>query len=947
MPSRFKSWNKNISTTLLILFSFANVHAQDDKLQPELSIASGLPSNSVRCIKIDHEGRIWNGTDNGLFISNANALGQKNIVTVVGNKSIWAVDFLDSLVFVGTRYDGLYIFNNVTGNLSKYYPSSTINQIRKIRTFNKEVFILTNGGPYKFRNHALIKLPLTKDVADDFLTDMFQWNNDLFGLAYPSNQIVKLSNGSFEENVIEMFFGKNNPLSKKELFCATVDKKTVYFGSDNHQLIISAVVGEQAKLFASFKQIRFSNVVWDLEVINNKLIAAVGDTYSNSKGFLYIQDLNSSNNFFKITDYLTCLELDTSHNSLYYGTVNNGLFLQRNISGVVGINKPEETSIILNDKDVYFYDTSLIKALDANLYRANSLKTIRGSITKAILNGDTLIYANQNSIILYNTISQKPIYTVSKNQYRIGFVSELQLINNSVFAFVNYGGIFKYNIKTHDGEWLKNVGASSPQLNNVGNRIILFNQEKGFSVLTEDTAYKLATSDKTIAFASDFAVSNDSLFLIKRNKLEVYSINHEKHILVFLKSFDIDRMPQGFTPKWIISKKNQFYILNETGIIKFNINEGSPTNYYYFGRYFKISKPEILGDSLVLISSTILSKISFHEINKTEIGIDNNNLDLNYPELVNENLEFKITVSYPDYQVQNHFLKSLEVWKNGKMMDRKFTTGNQFIFNEGMKYGDYELVFKIGNYQKKQKLSITLPISRNPYFFGFIMFFVIASLIFYVKSAIDKKELNKKLFENRLQILKQSLNPHFVYNSMNLISSLILEEKNEEAVEVVAEFSNLQRTYLEINNKSVITLGEELKFLNDYLKLQHRRFHHDNDFEYSIGVDQKIDTANIMLPPLILQPLAENAVKYGIIYSEALEKKIIIEVTGENPIVIGIEDNGTNVIQRSNGLGIGQKLVSERAMLFSQSVNRTLKVYYRLPTTHSTTGYRTEIHLYR
>ena len=948
MSSCFQSWNKSISATFLIFALFTNVYAQDDKLLAEFNTSTGLPSNTVRCIKLDSLGRIWTGTDHGLNISNANSPIQRNIVKSVGNKSIWAINFLDSLVFIGTRYDGLFIFNIYTSNLYKYYPTSSINQIRKIKIFGQQVFILTNDGPYEFINQRLIKLPLTSNIEGDFLTDMFEWNNNIYGLDYPSRQIVKFSNGSFQENVIELFFGKNNPLAVKQLFCATVDKNKIYFGSDNHQLIISAEVGKQAKLLASFNQIGLSYVVWDLKVIKDKIVAAIGDSYSSTKGFLYIQDLNSPQNFYKITDYLTCLEADKVHNSLYYGTINSGMFLQRGIANCVGINKPEETNIISNDKEVYFYNNSLLKTFDANIYKTSNFKSIKDSITNATLSGDTLVYANQKSIIVYNTISQQPIYTIPKHQYVpiIGFVSELQLINNSLFAFVNYGGIFKYNLKTHIGEWLKNVGAFSPHVKKIGDRMILFNQEKGFNVLNEDSAYSLTSSDKTIAFASDFTIIGDTLYVLKRNRLEAFFINYKAHKLVFLKSFPIDEMLEGFAPQWLLSKNNQLYILNENGVIRFSTAKGIPIGYYYFGKYFKVCKPIISGDSLVFVSNTILSKIGFNDINKNNLQIDNNNLGLNYPESVNENLEFKITVSYPDYQVQNHFLKSLEVWHNGKLIDKKFTTGNQFTFNNGMKYGDYELILNIGYTQLKQKLSITLPISRNPYFFGFILIFVLTSIVIYIKAALDKKELNKKLFENRLQILKQNLNPHFVYNSMNLISSLILEEKNDEAVQVVAEFSNLQRTYLEINNKNIISLEEELKFLNDYLKLQHHRFHLDNDFEYSIDINPKIDTATVMLPPLILQPLAENAIKYGIIFSEALEKKIRIDVNGENPIVIGIEDNGTKVDHNNNGMGLGQKLVLERATLFSHSMNRSLKVYFGLPPKYSDSGYRTEIHVY-
>ena len=178
---------------------------------------------------------------------------------------------------------------------------------------------------------------------------------------------------------------------------------------------------------------------------------------------------------------------------------------------------------------------------------------------------------------------------------------------------------------------------------------------------------------------------------------------------------------------------------------------------------------------------------------------------------------------------------------------------------------------------------------------------------------------------------------------MNLISALILESRNDEAVKVVAEFSKLQRTYLETNNKDQISLQEELDFLGIYLKLQQKRFDINNRFEFKIENETKLDFSNIFLPPLILQPIAENAIKHGIIGSNNSDKWIQVDITSIGVgIVVNIEDNGDSD-NTQNDLGMGQKLIAQRIEIYNKMKRKKLRIVSGLPPRFSNSGYRVEL----
>ncbi len=127
------------------------------------------------------------------------------------------------------------------------------------------------------------------------------------------------------------------------------------------------------------------------------------------------------------------------------------------------------------------------------------------------------------------------------------------------------------------------------------------------------------------------------------------------------------------------------------------------------------------------------------------------------------------------------------------------------------------------------------------------------------ESERKQAESERLALTSELATLKAQLNPHFLYNAFNTISASVPPEQ-EATRELIAELSDMFRYQLKASREDLVTLGEELDFIQDYLTLEKARF--GQRLKVEVAVEKWLRSAAI--PPMILQPLVENAVKHGI-----------------------------------------------------------------------------------
>ncbi len=165
-----------------------------------------------------------------------------------------------------------------------------------------------------------------------------------------------------------------------------------------------------------------------------------------------------------------------------------------------------------------------------------------------------------------------------------------------------------------------------------------------------------------------------------------------------------------------------------------------------------------------------------------------------------------------------------------------------------------------------------------------------------------KRQQERRNAEMELKILRQQLNPHFIFNSLGAIQAYIQQQKGEEAVVYLADFARLMRLFLESSKQSYISIREELELLQLYVKLEQLRFQHRFEVTYTIGEELDIDEEEI--PALLLQPFVENAINHGLFHLEAggelnITMRSGCETDSENEncpqeecLFISITDNG-------------------------------------------------------
>jgi hypothetical protein len=205
---------------------------------------------------------------------------------------------------------------------------------------------------------------------------------------------------------------------------------------------------------------------------------------------------------------------------------------------------------------------------------------------------------------------------------------------------------------------------------------------------------------------------------------------------------------------------------------------------------------------------------------------------------------------------------------------------------------------------------------------GILLTAVLGALLFLIYSSRQKRklknEVNKRAqLQHQITYLQSQLQPHFIFNALNSIQGLINKRNIEDANIYISKFGALLHEVIGKSDKTMQPLATEIKQVEYYLQLEQLRF----KFQYTIAIAGNVNTTEISIPTMLLQPFVENAIKHGIVEKKEAGLIEVVISRSNNDLHIEIKDNGEGYDINITKAGRGNAMVEERI----QALNNLLK----------------------
>lgn len=457
--------------------------------------------------------------------------------------------------------------------------------------------------------------------------------------------------------------------------------------------------------------------------------------------------------------------------------------------------------------------------------------------------------------------------------------------------------------------------STAVSLNSIGNIYLVLKQYD----LAEQQFVKSLEIEKKLNNELGLAINYQNLGIIKeeQNKLDEALINYNR-------SLEYNNKIDSKLGK-IICNNSIGQILIKQNKPKDGLRRIIPT----------IALAEELGDKYYITMAKINSGWAY-SILKDYVNAENNLLS-GLEMGINNKFNSSISQAYAHlsalYEAKGEFGKALENLKKKQLFNEK-------ILNEDNLRYTAELIVKYDNEKKENQIVLLekeneivkykLFENQRIMIFSGISIFLLAGLLF-IWYRQNQLKNEKQLLMLEQQMMRSQMNPHFLFNSLNSIKLYIINNEKENAVYYLNKFAKLIRAILSNSREKEISLKEELETMALYVNIESIRF--SEKIHYEVIVDQSINTDEIKIPSMILQPFIENAIWHGL--SNKIGDKILkINITKKAKDLISFEivDNGigrqraqeikANKVSKQKSIGL--KLTKERLDNFAKNLNKEI-----------------------
>jgi hypothetical protein len=262
------------------------------------------------------------------------------------------------------------------------------------------------------------------------------------------------------------------------------------------------------------------------------------------------------------------------------------------------------------------------------------------------------------------------------------------------------------------------------------------------------------------------------------------------------------------------------------------------------------------------------------------------------------------------------------------------------------KYGRYNIKIKAKSVSSAYCTPVEFTLEIAPPYWAtwwFILICIIVGvsiIVLYVRYRIlvafrktrAENETKIRFLKSEYKALNALMNPHFIFNTLNNVQGLVNRNDKLAANEYLRIFADLIRQNMHNVSKELIPLQKEIDLVANYLALEKLRF--KEMLNYSINVDDEVDTTEIMVPPLFIQPLVENSIKHGIFPKQSENSRIDVNIYEQKDVLyIEVRDNGVGLAHsrkkadskhESFGLNNIQVRTEQLSMILGKQINFSL-----------------------
>lgn len=243
--------------------------------------------------------------------------------------------------------------------------------------------------------------------------------------------------------------------------------------------------------------------------------------------------------------------------------------------------------------------------------------------------------------------------------------------------------------------------------------------------------------------------------------------------------------------------------------------------------------------------------------------------------------------------------------EGGQESDWTYLDNNNLISFWNMPPGNYRIEIQVadalGNYWPESTLEVKMEVLaawwQTWWFRGLVLLILVGGLLGYLyrrQRAIQAElQFKKRLTELELASLRAQINPHFIFNSLNTVKWQVINGDRQTAEAYLDLFSTLVRRVLDYSTQSLISLEDEVDFLLQYVEMEQIRF--KDAFVFQLELPDASDWTMIEVPPLVLQPYVENAIRHGLLPKAGKDKQIWL--------TIGLKEGYCHIHIRDNGIG--------------------------------------------